>query len=143
MKSQFKIIEIKPRIFLFEFKDYYNLAMHFLRYQEFYESPSAKFRGKAFSIFEYMNWYQKKYGKGIFSYPKDWIGYNMPESIIRQVKEIGIIDKNYYDNAILNAYNKCLKKYSTFYPLAQENPNLKVGDELRIIIFFFLTSIIF
>jgi hypothetical protein len=111
----FNIIEIKPRIFFFEFKDYYTLGMHFVRYQEFYESTSDKFRGKSFKLLDYMRWYQKEYGNGVFSYPKDWYGYNFPGNIIKQVNDLGIMDRNDYDDSMLEAYNKCLEKYSDFY----------------------------
>ena len=39
MKKPYTVKEIKPRIFLLSFKDHYDLCMHFVRYQEFYESP--------------------------------------------------------------------------------------------------------
>ena len=38
MKRSFKIKEVRPYVFLFEFTDQYDMSMHFLRYQEFYES---------------------------------------------------------------------------------------------------------
>ena len=45
MSRIFKITEVKPRIFLFEFKNHYDMCMYFMRYQEYYESASPKFRG--------------------------------------------------------------------------------------------------
>ena len=127
----FQMIKIKPRIFLFEFEDYYTLAMHFLRYQEFYESTSSKFRGKPFKLLDYMGWYQKKYGNGVFSYPKDWSGYNFPGKIIKQVNDLGIIDRNDYDDVMLDAYNKCSEKYSDFYIIgAINNDSITLDHEL-------------
>src|SRR5271166_2778291 len=107
MKSAFKIKEVKPKIFLFEFKNNYDMCMHFLRYQEFYESAYAKFRGKKFGIFDFMRWYAIKYGKGVFSYPDDWDGFNIPGDIIKQVWDLHIDDKNIYDYEMLMAWNKC------------------------------------
>lgn len=106
MKQAFEIIQVKPSIFLFKFKDYYDMAMHFLRYQEYYESSSPKFRGKQFEIFDFMRWYSKKYGKDSFTYPKDWGGYNIPSSVISEVYP-NITDYNRYDNAMYQAYIQC------------------------------------
>ncbi len=69
MKIITKIEEVRPRIFLFKFKDSYDMSMSFLRFQEYYELPNKKFRRKQFKIVDYMEWYSKKYGNGIFTYP--------------------------------------------------------------------------
>lgn len=74
MGKLYTLSEIRPRVFFLNFKDSYNLCMHFLRYTESYESPYLKFRGKSFTIFGYMEWYAKKYGKGSFTYTNDWEG---------------------------------------------------------------------
>jgi hypothetical protein len=55
--------------------------MTFLRYQEFYESPSKKFRGKSYKLLDFMKWYASE-NDGIFTYPRDWAGFNFPGSII-------------------------------------------------------------
>ncbi len=81
-KLPFKIKQIKPRIFLFEFTDQYNMNMHFLRYQEFYESPNPKFRNKSFTILEFMEWQAKTEGSGNFTYPTAWSGFNLPSHIV-------------------------------------------------------------
>lgn len=108
MKQCFTIEQVKPNIFLFSFKDYYDMAMHFLRYQEYYESTSPKFRSKSFEIFDFMRWYSKKYGKDAFTYPKDWGGFNIPSNIIFDMwNEHKIIDKNKYDYAMWNAWQEC------------------------------------
>lgn len=84
--------------------------MHFLRYQEYYECPSPKFRGKIFTIFDYMEWYTKKYGHGAFSYPRDWGGFNLPGSI--PIDIMGKIpDINKYDKEISLVVTKCFQKY--------------------------------
>lgn len=103
----FKILEVKPRIFLFEFSDGYDLAIHFLRYQEFYESPSHKFRGKSFELIDYMDYYAHKFGNGCFSYPRDFGGFNIPGEIIPRVLALCIPDPNRYDAAMIDAYMQC------------------------------------
>lgn len=111
MKRPFEIKEVKPRIFLFEFTDNYDMCMFFLRYQEFYESPSHKYRGKSFEIFDFMRWYSKKFGKGSFTYPNDWDGFNIPGTIIWKMwNEHFIPDKNIYDYEMYQAWKECNSK---------------------------------
>jgi hypothetical protein len=80
---QYRIKEVKPNIFAVIVKDKYDRAMLFCRVQEYYESPNPKFRGKNFSIWDYMKWYNTKYGKG-FSYGADWSGFNIPLKVINE-----------------------------------------------------------
>jgi hypothetical protein len=77
MQIKYQIKEVKPNIFAVIVKDTYDRAMLFCRAQEYYESPSPKFRGKQFSIWDYMKWYDTKNGYG-FSYGADWSGFNIP-----------------------------------------------------------------
>jgi hypothetical protein len=83
MKVKYQIKEVKPSIFAVVIKDKYDRAMTFCRAQEYYESPSPKFRGKQFSIWDYMKWYNERYGRG-FSYGDDWSGFNIPIKVIRE-----------------------------------------------------------
>jgi hypothetical protein len=80
----FSIEEILPHVYHLRFGKQYDAAMHFIRYQEYYESP--KFRKKIFSIAEYMRWYSETYGKGAFTYPKDWTGFNVPSWALKEVR---------------------------------------------------------
>jgi len=75
MKYQIK--QVGSEIFAVVVKNKYDRAMLFCRAQEYYECPNPKFRGKSFSIWDYMKWYGSKYGKG-FSYGADWSGFNVP-----------------------------------------------------------------
>ncbi len=135
MKFPFTIEEVKPSIFLFLFKDYYDMSMHFLRYQEYYESASPKFRGKNFEIFDFMRWYSKKYGKGAFTYPKDWGGFNIPGEVITKVYP-NIIDYNKYDNAMWQAYMDCslkrgnISKNPQFYIIGATNKGPTLRHEI-------------
>jgi len=70
--------EVRPRIFLVEFRSQYEAASTFLRCQEFYES--AKFRGRVFSLEEYMDWYAGKFKN--FTYYEDWEGFNIPSGVL-------------------------------------------------------------
>lgn len=114
----FKIIEIKPRIFQFKFKDYYQMSMHFLRYSEFNEGASNKFRNKQFTLIDFMEWYVAKTEKESFLYPEDWWGFNFAGDVIKKVHDLKILDFNKYDQAMLDAYNYCAAKYDDFYVIA-------------------------
>lgn len=83
MKVNYKIKEVKPNVFAIIVKDKYGRAMLFCRAQEYYESPSPKFRGKNFSIWDYMKWYHEQNDWG-FSYGADWSGFNIPLKIVRE-----------------------------------------------------------
>jgi hypothetical protein len=109
MKLHFKIKQVKPRIFLFEFTDQYSMCMHFLRYQEFYESPNPKFRNKSFSILEYMEWQSKNQGNGNFTYPTIWGGFNIPSQVMSHCLR-NIPDHNKYDDTMHHAYRECINK---------------------------------
>jgi hypothetical protein len=76
MEIKYKIKEVKPNVFAVIVKDKYDRAMLFCRAQEYYESPNKKFRGKDFSIWDYMKWYASNHTG--FSYAGDWSGFNIP-----------------------------------------------------------------
>lgn len=81
MKIKYKIKPVKLNVFAVVVPDDYDRAMLFCRAQEYYESPNKKFRGKDFSIWDYMKWYNNQYGRG-FSYGADWSGFNIPFDIV-------------------------------------------------------------
>lgn len=60
-----------------------DMAFHFLRFQEHYESPG--FKGTVFSWGDYVAWYKR--ARGSFSYPWDWSGFNFPGYILRPFRE--------------------------------------------------------
>lgn len=66
-------------IYLVRAKTQYALTATFLRFQEFYES--SYFRGKTFTLEEYMDWYAKRY-KGNFTFFNDWSGFNIPSRML-------------------------------------------------------------
>lgn len=103
-KPAFDIYRMANRIYLFLFENSYDMCMHFLRYQETYESP--KFRNKKFTIIEFMDWYAKNFGNGVFTYTGDWGGFNIPSRVIWNVHSAQIQDYNVYDAAMITAYNK-------------------------------------
>lgn len=98
-----------------DFNNDYDLAMYFLRYQEYYESSSSRFRGKSFTLLEFMEWYSKQNGRSCFTYPQDWGGFNLPGSIINDVHKLGIKDINSYDKDMLRVYKQIIKTSPKFY----------------------------
>jgi hypothetical protein len=136
-RPAFDIYQITDRVYLFLFGDSYDLCMHFLRYQESYESP--KFRDTQFTILEFMDWYAKTYGKGVFTYTSDWGGFNIPSHVIWKVHSNKIQDYNRYDAAMLAAYNKVSSithlsggtRHDEFYILGASKKEISVlGHEL-------------
>jgi hypothetical protein len=103
MKIEYQIKEVKPNIFAVIIENNYDRAMTFCRVQEFYESPNTKFRGKQFSMWDYMKWYSEEYGKG-FSYGNDWAGFNIPFDVLeicyRDMKEF----ETPYDEVMYKIY---------------------------------------
>lgn len=106
MQVKYQIKEVKPDIYAVIVKDKYDRAMLFCRAQEYYESPNRKFRGKVFSIWDYMKWYHEQYKSG-FSYGRDWSGFNIPLKVIHE------------------CYNK-LGKHETPYDLEMDRILLKL-----------------
>lgn len=104
---KWKLEEIQPRIFHLQFDNHYDVSMHFLRYQENYESPEWK--NKIFTILEFMEWYakneckwetdkgKKKERVQMFSYPGDWGGFNVPCYVFDRLTRDDIPDFNEYD----------------------------------------------
>ena len=120
MKVSYTLKEIAPKVFHVSVKDSYDLAMLFLRAQEFYESPIKQIRGKQFTILEFMKLYSKQYGRGSFSYPVDWAGFNIPGTIIKKVytDKAAVKDYNDYDETLLTIHEKIedlLEKEEPFF----------------------------
>jgi len=83
----FELKQIKDKIYLLSFDSQYELAMHFLRAQEYYECPNPAFRNKRFKLIDYIDWYAKKHG-GVFSYTTDWIGFNIPGRVLHNTYNV-------------------------------------------------------
>ena len=101
----YKIKEVKPNVFAVIVKDKYDRAMLFCRAQEYYESPSSKFRGKNFSIWDYMKWYHDQNHWG-FSYGADWSGFNIPLKTVRECYNKLTKPETPYDKVMDEILNK-------------------------------------
>lgn len=118
-KETCRLENIYPGLYFLRFKDNYDMCMTFLRYQEKYESPNPKFRNKYFLILDFMEWYAKEKG-GIFSYTKDWSGFNLPDKVFEKNWYKNIPDKNKYDELMFKIYKDITKdvKCNKFYLIA-------------------------
>lgn len=92
----------------------YDLAMLFLRSQEFYESP--KFKGKHFTILEFMDWYTTTSENDTFSYNQDWQGFNVPSLAIHRAL-YDAPDYNHWDMKMYEIYGTIIRDFcaSNFY----------------------------
>jgi len=107
MKVKYKLKEIYKGIFLVTIQDEYDLAMTFCRLQEFYESPFKQVRGKSFGMDEFQRIYAKKFGHGVFTYPADWAGFNVPGHILNKFINTTFMDwGSEYDFIMEDIYAK-------------------------------------
>ena len=131
--------EIVPRIYCVTVDDDYDRAMLFCRYQEFYESPYKKFRGKPFTWMEYMRHYKSAWKKRTFTYPDDWAGYNIPSNILDggvdafyKETEYDVIMNDIYFYCAIDSQNKNDGTNAVVTPSNQKPYRLQTNDLLNI-----------
>jgi hypothetical protein len=112
---KYKLKKIKHKLYSVYIKDRYDLCMVFCRQQEFYESSIKGIKEKPFRFFDFMKQYSKKYGNGVFSYPEDWAGFNIPSKSIEKLYDLKIPDFNYYDEIFQKFYDEIKKETKDFY----------------------------
>lgn len=85
MQFEYSLFQVQPNIYLLQTDNIYDVSMIFWRAQEFYESANPRFQNGTFTLLEYMDWYSKTYSTDqSFTYPSDYIGYNVPSDTILQ-----------------------------------------------------------
>lgn len=112
---KYTLRSLSDRVFCAEFDNKFDLAMTFWRCQEFYESSSGLFRGRSFTLVDYMRWYSEVHGDGSFTYPSDWSGFNLPSRVITACFRKGIQDQSKYDRAMRTLYRTCKDRAPQFY----------------------------
>jgi len=65
------------------------LGETFIRFQEYYESPSKKYRNKIFTLGDIKRYYSLQYGGDLYS--ELWVGFNFPSSVLVSFKQ-GLFD---------------------------------------------------
>ena len=78
MSCPMKKTEIYNKIYHVELGSAKELALTFLRFQEYHESP--KFKDRIFSLKKFKKWYSDKNGQ--FSYHSDYSGFNIPSWVL-------------------------------------------------------------
>jgi hypothetical protein len=115
MNIKYKLKEIYKGIFLVTIQDEYDLAMTFCRLQEFYESPFKQIRGKTFEMDEFQRLYAKKFGDGVFTYPADWAGFNVPGDIMDKFMSVTFPDwGNSYDCTVDHIHWTITDEYEAY-----------------------------
>jgi hypothetical protein len=126
MKINHTLTKLHKGIYLLEIENSYDLAMTFCRVQEFYESSFDEIRGKNFTISQLMRLYSMKFGEGLFTYPIDWVGFNVPSKAIWNCYyEFIIEDLNEYDHLIQEIDDKIQNESPNKYYLIGSRPNEK------------------
>ena len=111
MKVKAKII--LPHIYLLTYPNRYELCMSFVRMQEFYESASPKFKGKYFTLEDYIDYWSLEHGRSSFTYPSVWNGFNLPSDVFIKWTDVFNKDKRARENVIIEKVGKLrLKEYN-------------------------------
>jgi len=111
--DKYRLQVVFDHVYLLQFEEQYDLNMHFLRLQEFYESTNPLFRGRHFKILDYMRWYslERDGAKGYFSYHDDWAGFNVPSHVFDEVyRKSTPPDINDYDVTMTEIYETLLRR---------------------------------
>jgi hypothetical protein len=92
--------------------------------QEFYESPNDDFRGKYFSIWDYMEWYSLF--RGCFTYPSDWGGFNIPYPILKEC-----VDLHFNQNKMETPYDEIMFEIYKRLEARGENNMYIIGTQVN------------
>lgn len=126
---------ILPHVYLLIYPTQYDLCMSLVRMQEFYESP--KFKGKYFTLEEYIDYWCKEFGNGSFTYPSTWNGFNLPSETLKEWVGTFYFDIRARELAVFKAIEKLLIKdgddgFSKYYVIAvHEESSKKEMDQAK------------
>lgn len=96
----------------------HELALTFMRFQEFYESPNPNFQNKIFTVGQLRNWYSETYGAN--TYHNDWTGFNIPSYVLRPFKD-GLFDP--LTNEEINLLTLFQYRKDSFYIIGAQDPS--------------------
>lgn len=108
-----EVVKVKPHIFAVIVKNDYDRAMLFCRYQEYYESPYSEFYRKFFTLEEFMKIYSEKRNTSFFSYPIDWVGYNIPSEVLIESYNLFKDTGSFYDEIMGQIIDFCESESKT------------------------------
>lgn len=135
--ENYEIVEIYNQIYHIKFYKNYQLCMHFLRYQEYYESPT--YYKKFFTIIDFMEWYTNSFNNGLyFSYTYDWAGFNIPSNVIDDflIEPSPIKDFNKYDEEMIKIFKTLKTLNDKFYIIGTNFNNVCLMHELSHAFFY-------
>lgn len=118
--ERFSVIEIIPKVYFLRFETQRDLAMSFLRFQEYYESP--KYKGQVFSRTEFKQYYKSVSETGKFTYLSDWGGFNIPSKVLTPFYEGKFPFITEREKAILDLFKD---KKGAFYLIGGFKENTK------------------
>jgi len=97
------------------------LGETFIRFQEFYENPTSKFRNQIFTLGQIKNFYSVEYGADLYS--TTWVGFNFPSRVLVPFRQ-GLFDPlTSYEKELLDLLKY---RYDSFYIIgAQNNSTLR------------------
>lgn len=75
-------VKVQKNIYIVSATSQYELAISFLRLQEFYESSFPEICGHYFTTEQYMDRYAEEFGN--FTYTSDWNGFNIPGDVVEK-----------------------------------------------------------
>jgi len=88
-QAHMSVNEILPSVYRVHAESRMVLGSTFLRFQEYYECPSNRFRHSCFTFQEYKDWYRgsaRDLGGG-FNYYLIWPGFNIPSWVVRDMRQ--------------------------------------------------------
>jgi len=139
MKIKHNLIKLHKGVYLLEMENSYDLAMTFCRVQEFYESPFKEIRGNNFTISQLMRLYSMKFGDGMFTYPVDWVGFNVPcTALWNCYYDFEIQDFNEYDKIISEVDDKIQLESNKYYLIGSHPKEKTTIDHEVAHAFYFL-----
>lgn len=81
-----KLVKIAPNIYHVKFATTYDMCSTLMRFSEFYENPV--FKNKVIELDTFKKWYRQYHKKKIFTYNRDWTGFNIPVFNIKKFSEL-------------------------------------------------------
>lgn len=114
-------------IYILEAKTQYELAITFMRLQEFYESSFPEIRGNYFTFEQYMDRYAEEFGD--FTYTSDWSGFNIPGHVVKQFFKT-FTDLSEHEKELKKFLEPTLseKKATAFYVIGLQDKDKDVLD---------------
>lgn len=94
-----QVINVARDVYWITCRDHYTLGMIFWRAQEAFDGHWAEENPDVVpTLVNYMEWYASQSESGAFSYPVDWVGYNLTKKDLRKIyNDTELPDKNKYD----------------------------------------------